>query len=123
VLTKDTPSPPGFVPAAPAAANALFKTAAAFTCLVFAIERARALVYLADNLSYRLSSTASSVIEKANAIVSCVYLAVKTSFAVSNATPAPSFLTGAPAKPANITSSSNARSEDSESKISLSSLS
>ena len=76
-----TPSPPS-----KALSNALFNTFAAFTCLVFAIDLANAFVYLEANLSYKLSSIASSVIENARAIVSCVYLAVKVSCALSNVT-------------------------------------
>ena len=59
-------------PSPPVVENALFNTAAALICLVFAIDLARALVYLAPSLSYKLSSTASSVRAKANATVSCV---------------------------------------------------
>ena len=49
--------------------NALFNTLAAIVCLVVDIERAKALVYLEANLSYKLSSIASSVIANANANV------------------------------------------------------
>ena len=59
--------------------NPWFKGTTAFTCLVFAIDLANAFVYLEASLSYRLSSIASSVIAKARAIVSLVYLAVKVS--------------------------------------------
>ena len=50
--------------------KALFRIAAALTCLVCAILLANALVYLAPSLSYKLSSIASSVRANANATVS-----------------------------------------------------
>ena len=51
LASRATASPPG-----KEAEKPLLRTDAALTCLVFDIERASALVYLADNWSYRLSS-------------------------------------------------------------------
>ena len=67
VEQSSTPSPP-----TNEELNALFSTLAAFTCLVCCIDRAKALVYREESVSYKLSSIASSVNAKAKATVSCV---------------------------------------------------
>ena len=66
MLNKETPSPDVKLPDGRPLINGL----TAFTCLVFAIDLANAFVYLLASLSYKLSSIASSVIEKARATVS-----------------------------------------------------
>ena len=78
-----------------------------------------------DSIKQKLASLYRQIgqIEKANAIVSCVYLAVKVSCASSKLIVPPSDLDGAVEKPANITSSSNALSDDSSSNISACSFS
>ena len=69
VLNKFAPSPDVNFPVV-TLGNPLINGLTDLTCFVFAIDLANAFVYLDESWSYKLSSIASSVIEKARAIVS-----------------------------------------------------